>query len=715
MRQYLVLIIFIGIFFVTLYHFKPIYAHTVLPVKGPDERSVERAIERPVEGKEVVVQEPPQNKPPVSHDKHLPSVKKEGPKYGELPLKAPLNAPDDHDKEDHIPDADKSEHHPNKKNSNYIKEEQYHKKDYKNTAPEKTVKTGKEQYIPEPREQKLSEKAASEQTSTCNGFGRIFSLNNTFSNKSPLLPFVADKNDLQGLGSTMIEPNQYTSNPEDDSETPAGYTFLGQFIDHDITLDTTSRLNRPICDEELKNVRTVDLDLDSVYGGGPEQSPHLYNSPYLRVGKRVYKDINQRRYDFLRTYRSKRSGPYGGSARALIGDPRNDENIIVAQLHSAFISFHNMIVTNLIERGHEFNRSDYCRPNKRCSTYTIARKLPSEIKNKILETAKDHVIHYYHRIILEDFLPRLVGRKLMDKIINDGRSFYFPKGFIRADNTLNKPFIPLEFSVAAFRYGHSQVRQTYLLRRGKKRSILEARSSAFKPLRHRDIVDWNYFFKIYDQPLYGFNFARKIDTMITPFLHRLGRSGVVGRRGVTSLASRNMLRSVVLKMPSGEDVADRVLSVLNAKTMLKRRYTDEADNWERYFIQADHLTRKYLGKSETPLWYYILREAAIFGETSGFGEQATYKQYVRNQHSAGHTLGPVGGTIVGEVLQGLLEHYSIKTGKGLKYRPLIRASLRPDYEFPLTLTDISADNEHAAPRYLMRNFFIDIGQDAPLR
>ena len=62
----------------------------------------------------------------------------------------------------------------------------------------------------------------------------------------------------------------------DNLNIPSGFTYLGQFIDHDITLDTSGigeRIDDPLT---IENFRTSALDLDSIYGLGPGASPQLY-------------------------------------------------------------------------------------------------------------------------------------------------------------------------------------------------------------------------------------------------------------------------------------------------------------------------------------------------------------------------------------------------------------------------------------------------------
>lgn len=551
----------------------------------------------------------------------------------------------------------------------------------------------------------------------CTGFGRLLPLAHAGGQSAAIVPQSSPDAALRRLGLTMVETPPQDGDRRGDSEMPAGYTFLAQFIDHDITFDTTSMLNMPIRDGELKNARTPDLDLDSVYGGGPEETPYLYQLPYLRVGRAVHNDGRALRYDLLRAPGSDGPGPTGGAPRALIGDPRNDENSILAQLHAGFIAFHNRIVDLLVERRHGQARQRYCPAQQPCDTRRLAAALPRATRQRIFEAARDHVVHYYHRVIVEDFLPRLIGAGRLRDLRARGRDFYLPGGQARSRHGL---FIPVEFAVAAFRYGHSQVRETYWLRQGVRRSLFGRQGArgvhtgapAFQPLSADLVVDWRYFFDIGPRPRYGFNLARRIDTAITRSLHDLGAVNVVARRDLVSLPARNLSRGRTLRLPSGQTVAERILRALEARGSLGlwpartwSRRVPGAATWDAFLLAPDQHTRRLLGRAETPLWYYVLQEAAVFGTgarsgslhlsrrgrpapgryaalaaTGGFGVRGVSVHYARGAETGGtstvlgHTLGPVGGTIVGEVLLGLVDHYRSKTGKGLGYRPEVRTA-----------------------------------------
>jgi hypothetical protein len=356
---------------------------------------------------------------------------------------------------------------------------------------------------------------------------------------------------------------------------PAGFVFLGQFIDHDVTFDTTSHLERQNDPEAISNFRTPLLELDSLYGAGPGADPYLYQG----VNGEIHFLIDQVAPNDL---------PRNSINGALIGDPRNDENLLISQLHLAFLKFHNAIVA----------------------------------VEKDFQKAQQLVRWHYQWIILHEYLPLIVGEELVHDIYigncySTGRRFY---------NWRNEPFIPVEFAVAAYRFGHSQIparlQVNDLFQTNGRFDIplfdpLEIGDSdpddlsGFGARSPRRFVDWHYLFDTghnRHQP------SNRIDTVLSgplfslPFLARLGE--------ISSLPQRNLLRSRAFGLPSGQAIARAMCEEPLAP--------DELDDV------------KELGfAEETPLWFYILREA--------------------DRREQGKRLGPVGGRIVAEVLIGLLE------------------------------------------------------------
>jgi hypothetical protein len=382
---------------------------------------------------------------------------------------------------------------------------------------------------------------------------------------------------------------------------PAGYTYLAQFVDHDITYDTTSQLGRPNDPDELPNARTPRLDLDSLYGSGPVDQPYLYDwSDASHGGAKLLLDTHPGD-ERLATF----DLPRNSAGRALVGDPRNDENLIVSQLHALFARFHNAVVEHL------------------------GAAPPQPGGAPLLEAARRAVRHRYQAVVLHDLLPKLLGAPALS------RRFYEWRG---------GPFIPVEFSAAAYRCGHSMVRPDYIVRDlpagpGDAPSIpiLALSDDAdelghlggFRPVPRPLQIQWKHFFAT--DPGAGPQVAQLIDEHLVAPLYRLPARFTraipddEGDATTTSLARLNLVRGRALGLPAGQDVA-RALGI-------------EPLVPERLFAGVATVSPPALKElsAATPLWFYILREAEQLGE--------------RGKH-----LGPVGGAIVGEVLTALVEN-----------------------------------------------------------
>ena len=385
----------------------------------------------------------------------------------------------------------------------------------------------------------------------------------------------------------------------DNAKIAAAYTYLGQFVDHDTTFDPLSQLSRRNDPDALVNFRAPRYDLDSLYGQGPAASPFLYEwKNRARRGVRLLEGRNPQadddgnaleRRDLLRN----RQG------RAIIGDPRNDENIIVSQLHHAFVRFHNNVVEHVAEAS------------------------PALKGGALFDEARRIVTWHYQWVVVRDFLPKIVGTELADEVLPatgvPNLAFYEPK---------NEPFIPVEFSGAAYRFGHSMVRPTYDLNDAiRDVTLFSAAADAeqdhfghlngFRPLPVAWTVDWRHFVDIDGSRPQR---SREIDTHLAAPLLKLPTGLSATHRGLPEL---NLLRGRALQLPSGQAIAQRI------------GVTPVSDlGLDRFGLSAAH--RAAL-EAETPLWYYVLREA-------------------ENAPRSGERLGPVGGRIVAEVLVGLLAH-----------------------------------------------------------
>ncbi|WP_460354743.1 peroxidase family protein [Mycobacterium sp. ZZG] len=445
------------------------------------------------------------------------------------------------------------------------------------------------------------------------------------SDPSALLPDTATIiADLRSLGKTMVDDS---GNDVANSSIPAAYTYFGQFVDHDITLEVADGAAagddrfgdildddmRPLTAAQartlIRNRRTATLDLDSVYGTGTQPIPHHPTDPDRLLLGRVSEVQDDTRIPFRRppgksddndVPREGRSADAEHDRAALIGDPRNDENTIISQLQVAFLKAHN----RLVHEGHDFHQ---------------ARRILRQ--------------HYQH-IVVHDFLPRIADTAVVDDIVTNGNRWY---------DALSEPFfLPLEFSVAAYRFGHTMVRADYdfnlnfNLTPGEGRipagldllftfTALSGQLGDFDTLPEHWIIEWQ---NIIGDPGTGGK-ARLFDTRLSALNRALFRLRQVDGAPEVDLAAmlsvRNLLRGYRMRMPTGQAVAE----LLGVRKLTPAELRDHAAGR----AQRDVLTAGGF-LERTPLWYYVLAEAQIC--------------------AGGERLGPVGSTIVAEVIIGLV-------------------------------------------------------------
>jgi hypothetical protein len=240
-------------------------------------------------------------------------------------------------------------------------------------------------------------------------------------------------------------------------------------------------------------------------------------------------------------------------------------------------------------------------------------------------------------------LPKTIGPTLVDNILTEGRKFY---------KWHNAPFIPVEFSGAAYRFGHSQVRPSYRVNFGPNDAnqffaLLFNDNLAVNPIAEdmrggsrapNRFIDWQTFFDFGDGRARN---NKRIDGKLSSVLFDL--PGIPGGEP-QSLAQRNLLRGLTFKLPSGQRVA-------GAMSVEALQPSDLAD------LKPLNLHNR------TPLWFYCLREADIMSD--------------------GKRMGPVGGRIIGEVMIGLIEGDSTSY---LKQEPDWTPTLSTNGEF--TMVDL---------------------------
>jgi Animal haem peroxidase len=429
--------------------------------------------------------------------------------------------------------------------------------------------------------------------------------------------------------------NQGADDPNDDPDplenprVPAGYTYFGQFIDHDLTFDTTSSLNTTR--QRPNNERTPRLDLDCVYGLGFNGAPYMYEPNGKLVIDPATGDL-----------------PRAANDRAIIGDPRNDENSIVCQVQRGFINFHNKVVDRLIASG--------TKPG--VDAWTAARR---------------EVQWTYQTVILNDYLVRII----QDDVRGAFQEAKGPGSMFRLYKHHKWNALPLEFTAAAYRFGHSMIRNAYRLNPAQPspQRIFDGMDDgkdslvgfgALDPSHH---VKWGLLLPAPGMPNTApgqapandgpkgdknrLQFAYKMDTsLVAPLLALPPRiaGNPLPADPFRALAARNLKRAYNFRVPSGQDVAralhieplpaDRIEIRTNGGTtsngfvkVIDLPGLDPADAWA-------------IAKN-TPLWLYCLMEAQqVIPRDLPYDDD--------RQTAVTTALGPVGGRILLEVFHGIL-------------------------------------------------------------
>ncbi|WP_320778462.1 heme peroxidase family protein [Streptomyces sp. CRN 30] len=480
----------------------------------------------------------------------------------------------------------------------------------------------------------------------------------------------------EGLRARLAEAMTTVGGGGDDPDAavPAGYTYLGQFVDHDLTLDRTQvGLGEPVPVEDLLQGRSPALDLDSLYGMGPHHSSSArFYEPdgHLAMGTTLGvpfppelppANTDQKGFDLPR------AGETAGGTRAdkrtpLVPDLRNDENLAVGQLHLAFIRFHNRVMDRLAERG-----------------------VPEPL---LFHAARDTVVKHYQWMLRTDFLPRVVDPEIVHRVFTRGRRHFEVPGRTRPGDL---PTMPIEFSVAAYRFGHSMVRTAYqwngvfrtggpgptatlgtLFRfsgtagnlnpapdpnnPGDLSDLDDPNAGELLRLPSNWIADWRRLFDFGEAgrddlvvPAAEFNVAKRIDTLLVDPLATLPTGTFDGRGRPApppvqrNLAFRNLTRAGMVELATGPQLAAQMgITPLTEDQILRGNGGAVLDGLapaEREQLLA-----------HTPLWFYVLREAEV------------------NERHPGRLTG-VGGTLVAEVFHRAMEGSRTSIVKHPGWRP----------------------------------------------
>lgn len=365
-----------------------------------------------------------------------------------------------------------------------------------------------------------------------------------------------------------------------------GQIFFGQFVDHDITLDGTTSFHQVVEDAgEIANVRTPTLDLDCIYGLGPEAAPYLYVNGGDFGGAKLLTGADSGAGGLADSDLARAS-----NGRAMIGDPRNDENRVISQIQLAMIRFHNHVCDTLnTEEG-----------------YAGAA---------LHEHARQVATWHYQWCVVNDFLTAVCGEPVVEDVLACGREHYCG----------STPYIPVEFSVAAYRFGHSMIPQKVQVQKGGAQHQLfgSVLGGGFAALSDPDaVVD---FHELFETPAKRkVQKAEKLDTKLATTLLELP---FIDPADINSLATRNLMRGNTFLLPGGDKVAEHM-----------GRPADEIDQ------VRDKVESMGLAREGIPMWLYLLAEAELIGRAEPGGNR-----------TKSEGLGPVGARIVAETIIGLLE------------------------------------------------------------
>jgi len=498
--------------------------------------------------------------------------------------------------------------------------------------------------------------------------------------------------DLNALGAAMVDdapPVETAPQVHVNANIPAVYTYFGQFIDHDLTANTdrdskTSDITKvdqgPVPPDEvtqsLRNLRRPTLDLDSVYGDGPSfggrtsADAGFYDGARLRVGRNHTDGIPGAKIppeadldrDLPRIGKLLEAGVITEDVlpddlrndpnlqtRAFIGDLRNDENLIIGQLHLAFLRFHNAVVDRIEADPQAFGF--YRGQDHAAVRFERARRLTR---------------WHYQWLVVNDYLRTVTLPGIVDKILVGGPQHYAPLRNHRS--YVGELYMPLEYSVAAFRFGHTMVRGAYDHNRnfgkpapggsplipfapfdlmfqftgnGFSRDRDDPTKSTRNPfggqgptLPSNWIIEWDRFTNKSDPD--EAHFARRIDTRLAPPINQMVNEGTGAaiqddanrplRELLRHLARRNLLRGYLLSLPTGQAAAVEMGVPTLSETELRQ---GNADAVNAALEQGGFL-------QHTPLWYYLLKEAEV--------------------RANGNALGELGSRIVCETIVGLLRN-----------------------------------------------------------
>jgi Animal haem peroxidase len=434
-----------------------------------------------------------------------------------------------------------------------------------------------------------------------------------------------------GESSRKKVANEMAAGGGGSGQIPSGFTYLGQFIDHDLTMDKTKlMLRKQLSPAQLQQGRSPALDLDSLYGAGPQdpESAKFYESDgiHLRMGKTKAEGG----FPAMDGFDLPRGAGNTAAQRrlAIIPDGRNDENLAVAQTHLAMIRFHNR----------------------------VADSLPAAVPPaQRFEKARELVTKHYQWMIRTDYLTRICAAGVVNNVFSQGR-----KAFEVGVPANQMPTMPIEFSIAAFRLGHSMIRAAYNWNKAFDNgsgflsylfefSASGGNLSGAQRLASNWIAD---FRRLYDfgeankpdleVPAGKFNRAMRIDTTLVNPLKNLPPETFRGPDVAfddprANLAFRNLTRARMVRLATGQQMATFLQGKGVNLTKLTKAQIRNGSNGADLSLLTQAQLDAFL--RDTPLWFYILREAELnAGRLKGVGARIVAETFHRAIEGSTHSI-----------------------------------------------------------------------------